>query len=117
MNPGLMIFLKPKICCTYLSCLDIDADELLQAIICGQRGHFNFPNVNLPFLIINKPYAPWYSVSISQLIHYIPACSIFTADLCIFKEPNACTQTHYHMHSKSIKTSFSHAFYSYSECT
>lgn len=75
-----------------------------------QRGHFNFLNVNLPFLI-NKPYAPWYSVSISQLIHYIPACSIFTAGLCIFKEPNACTQTHYHMHSKSRKTFFYHAFY------
>ena len=59
---------------SYLDYLYIDNGKLTTRLY-DKRDDFNFPIVNFPFLSCNIPSAPAYGVYVSQLIHYVRACS------------------------------------------
>ena len=63
---------------SYLDCLlKIDNSGKLSTKLYDKRNDFNFPIVNFPFLCGNIPASPAYGVSVSQLIRYTRACSLY----------------------------------------
>jgi len=50
--------------------LEMDSEVRLRTKHYDKRDDFNFPIINLPFIISNIPAVPAYGVYISQLIRY-----------------------------------------------
>ena len=57
--------------------LEFNSEGRLRTKLCHNRGGFNFPIVNFPFICSNIPAAPAYGVYISQLIRYSRACGSY----------------------------------------